>query len=210
MCPFCAIALVAVINACDRGETGKKWTIPDSAPVTVAATAPSESTSVDPVPSDVPRLAATGSESRAAVYGGPPSRLDQRQTVELQMQLLAALSSDAGNISDLSAAPRGQASVGALVVSGQLPDAERRVAGLRPGLRNCFNKGLVNDPSMSGTLVIEIQVSPSGDVTNVSRVGGAGLSPAVEQCIMQRAKNMSFEAGVGGKVHVPLSFVHAT
>jgi hypothetical protein len=50
--------------------------------------------------------------------------------------------------------------------------------------------------------------NPNGDVKDVTKLDGAGLSPAVEQCIIARAHNGSFSAPGGGGAHarVPTVF----
>ena len=88
-------------------------------------------------------------------------------------------------------------------------NAEATIARLRPGFRSCYNKGLANDPSMAGKLVLSIKIAPNGDVSSVSKAGGSGLSPDVEQCIIRKAKNATVGApgGSGSTVQVPVTFV---
>jgi hypothetical protein len=89
-------------------------------------------------------------------------------------------------------------------------EAERPIALLRPSFRRCYvREGLSIDPSMQGKLTIDIAVAPSGDVASVTRVDGAGLSPAVEACIVARAKTALFPASpgtLGARVRVPIYF----
>jgi hypothetical protein len=61
---------------------------------------------------------------------------------------------------------------------------------------------------MEGKLVIDIRIAPNGDVGDVTKVDGAGLSAAVEQCIIERAHNASFTAPGGSGTHarVPIIF----
>ena len=106
--------------------------------------------------------------------------------------------------------PHGNESVGALVDSSAIPNAEQAIARLRPGFRSCYNKGLANDPSMAGSITIAIKVAPSGDITDVTKKGGSGLSSDVEQCIIKRARNGTFDATPsGGTISVPIQFVRA-
>jgi len=105
--------------------------------------------------------------------------------------------------------PTGEASMGAVSTSAPVANAEATIARLRPGFRSCYNKGLANDPSMAGKLVLAIKIAPNGDVSSVSKVGGSGLSSDVESCIMRKARNATFDApgGSGSTVQVPVTFV---
>lgn len=93
------------------------------------------------------------------------------------------------------------------VDAGSAVDVTRTVAMLRPGFRACYNKGLASDPTQSGTLTLEIEIDKSGDVVNVTKVGGLGLSADVEQCIMRRARGAAFPSGASAKIRVPVTFV---
>lgn len=88
-------------------------------------------------------------------------------------------------------------------------NAERSIARLRPGFRACYNRGLATDPSMSGNLVMSLKVAANGDVTDVTKASGTGLSSEVEQCILRRAKAASFDApgGSGSTLRAPVTFV---
>ena len=103
--------------------------------------------------------------------------------------------------------PTGDAQMGPIAGGGAVSDADRVIAGLRPSFKSCYNKGLANDPSMSGKIVLAIKVQPNGDVESVSKAGGSGLSAEVEQCIIGRAKRASFSAGGGATLQVPVTFV---
>jgi hypothetical protein len=105
--------------------------------------------------------------------------------------------------------PHGQATVGSVAPTGNIPNAAVAVARLRPGFRSCYNKGLASDPAMKGTLVLDVAVAANGDVSGVARVSGAGLSPEVELCLIRKTKNAAFDApgGTGTTLRVPISFV---
>jgi len=105
--------------------------------------------------------------------------------------------------------PTGDVGTGAISTSAPVANAEATIARLRPGFRSCYNKGLANDPSMAGKLVLAIKIAPNGDVTSVTKAGGSGLSSDVESCIIRKAKNATFDApgGSGSTVQVPVTFV---
>ncbi len=88
-------------------------------------------------------------------------------------------------------------------------DLERAIAKLGPSFRSCYvRKGLSVDPSMEGKVTIEIRVAANGDVADVTKIDGEGLSAAVEQCIIQRAHNAAVTApgGSGARGRVPIIF----
>ena len=62
---------------------------------------------------------------------------------------------------------------------------------------------------MSGKIVLMIKVATNGDVEQVAKAGGSGLSSDVEACIIKRARIARFDApgGDGSTVTVPLTFV---
>ncbi len=98
---------------------------------------------------------------------------------------------------------------GPVVGTVPVPNLEAVIAKLRPSFRSCYQqKGLAIDPTMAGKLVIRIDIAPNGDVRSVTKAGGSGLSQPVEQCIVQKVQNASFDApgGGGAKVDVPISF----
>jgi hypothetical protein len=105
--------------------------------------------------------------------------------------------------------PTGEANIGATTASVAVAGADRVIAGLRPGFRSCYNKGLQTDPSMAGKVVVKVVISPNGDVGTVEKNGGSGLSSEVENCIMKKIKNASFDApgGSGSTLQVPITFV---
>jgi len=105
--------------------------------------------------------------------------------------------------------PTGDAQTGSISTSAPVANAEAAIARLRPGFRSCYNKGLANDPSMAGKIVLAIKIAPNGDVNDVSKVGGSGLASDVEQCIIKRAKSGTFDApgGSGSTIQVPVTFV---
>jgi hypothetical protein len=106
--------------------------------------------------------------------------------------------------------PKGDVRVGATsVVGATVPDVDRVLAGMRPGFRACYNKGLAADPTMSGKLVLSIKVAANGDIDAVTKASGSGLSSEVESCMIARAKRATFSAPTSGgaTVQVPIDCV---
>jgi len=105
--------------------------------------------------------------------------------------------------------PKVDVTIGGFPKPPGITDIEGPIARLRPSFRSCYvRKGLDLDPTMQGKLTIDIHIAPNGDVADVTKIDGAGLSPAVEQCIMERAHNAAFNAPGGSGTHarVPIIF----
>jgi TonB family protein len=95
-------------------------------------------------------------------------------------------------------------------VSGRLPPEiiQRIVAQNRPAFRRCYEDGLTRNPNLSGKVVVTFVIGTDGNVTSASDGGSTMPDPAVTQCILKRAKTMSFPAPEGGivTVTIPLMF----
>jgi hypothetical protein len=87
-----------------------------------------------------------------------------------------------------------------------IPGADGTIGALRSGYRSCYNKGLIDDAHMSGKIVLSVVVQPNGEVQSVTKSDGSGLSPKVEQCIIDKTSKASFMQGQGGTLKVPVSF----
>jgi len=107
--------------------------------------------------------------------------------------------------------PKGNASVGGVSASGgNVANAARVVAGMRAGFRNCFQRGLAQDPTAQGSLRLAIQVGPAGQVTNATPSGVTGNLPAaVVACVVARARAAQFDPPDSGSatLAVPVTFV---
>jgi hypothetical protein len=77
-----------------------------------------------------------------------------------------------------------------------------------PAARKCYQRGLEQDPTQSGKLIVSIKVDPSGEVSSASVVSNSGLSAQVASCIVSAAKRATFGQNPGGVVQVPFNFVH--
>jgi hypothetical protein len=107
--------------------------------------------------------------------------------------------------------PKGNASIGGAAVSGgTVANAARVVAGMRAGFRNCYQRGLAENPDIQGSLRLSILVGPGGAVTNVTPNGATGNLPGnVVACVVARARAAQFDPPEGGNatIAVPVTFV---
>jgi len=83
--------------------------------------------------------------------------------------------------------------------------AERVIAALRTRVRACYRQGLARDPSMAGTLALDVVVAPNGDVdrTRVTRV--TGIEGQTAACIASVVRRVEFDPPGGSGVTLPLN-----
>jgi hypothetical protein len=106
--------------------------------------------------------------------------------------------------------PTGTATLGgATVAVGQVSDASRVVARMRPGFRQCYQKGLEANPDSSGRISLKIRIGPGGEVTGVTASASGSLPSSVVECIKARAQGVRFSPPDGGSavIEVPVTFV---
>jgi hypothetical protein len=105
--------------------------------------------------------------------------------------------------------PTGDAQVGVTTATVAVSNAERVVAGLRPGFRACYNQGLQSDPGMAGKVVVAAKISPNGEVASADAAQNTGLSQGVVQCILRKVRNAQFDAPGpnGSTIQIPVTFV---
>jgi hypothetical protein len=106
--------------------------------------------------------------------------------------------------------PRGNASTGAANVSGgQVSNAARVVAGMRAGFRNCYNRGLAQNPDVEGRISLSIRVGPGGEVQGVTAAPSGNLPDSIVSCVKARAQAAQFDPPQGGLavIQVPVTFV---
>jgi len=80
---------------------------------------------------------------------------------------------------------------------------------IHPGAKRCYQRGLQQDPTQAGRLVITIKVAPGGDVDSASVASNGGLSAQVASCIALVARRAKFDAPGpdGSTISVPFNFV---
>jgi hypothetical protein len=105
--------------------------------------------------------------------------------------------------------PTGEASIGATTATVPVANAERVIAGLRPGFRACYNTGLQQDPGMAGSVTITVKIGPNGEVSSAEASSNNGLSDGVVKCIARKLRNAQFDppGGSGSTINVPVKFV---
>jgi hypothetical protein len=82
---------------------------------------------------------------------------------------------------------------------GDISDAGSVVGGMRGGFRACYNRGLIDDPTMKGSVRITASVGPNGEVKSaVPSVGGGSLSSSVVSCLAARVRSAQFSPPTGG------------
>lgn len=108
------------------------------------------------------------------------------------------------------AGPKGNASVGGAAVSGgTVSNAARVVAGMRAGFRNCYQRGLSENPDAAGSIRLTIRVGAGGEVAGVSPSPSGSLPASVISCVVARAQAAQFDPPEGGSavIAVPVTFV---
>jgi hypothetical protein len=106
--------------------------------------------------------------------------------------------------------PKGNASVGGAAVSGgTVSNAARVVAGMRAGFRNCYQRGLSENPDAAGSIRLTIRVGAGGEVAGVSPAPSGSLPASVIACVVARAQAAQFDPPEGGSavIAVPVTFV---
>jgi hypothetical protein len=74
-----------------------------------------------------------------------------------------------------------------------------------PRAKRCYQKGLQQDPTQTGKLLVFMRVDPTGEVASASIGSNSGLSVGVSNCITFAARYVKFDAGVGGVFNVALT-----
>lgn len=100
--------------------------------------------------------------------------------------------------------------LGAASVSGRLPPeiVQRIVRSNFGRYRHCYQQGLLQNPDLSGTVILKFVIGRDGNVATTSASGGTLPAPQVHACIARAAASLSFPAPEGGIVSVtyPLTF----
>lgn len=102
--------------------------------------------------------------------------------------------------------PRGNAIPSPPTVTGTVLDAPNVVAGMRPGFRHCYMRGLEDYPDAQGRVNLAIRVGPGGEVQSVGASPSGNVPQSIVSCIAGRARQGVFQPPVGGSalVQVPV------
>ena len=105
--------------------------------------------------------------------------------------------------------PKAEVHVGGVTATVPVANVDRVVAGLRARFRQCYQRGLDSDPSMSGKLVVVAKIGPNGEVSSAAMTSNSGLSEATVACVVRVLKPVQFDApgGGGSTLSLPLTFV---
>jgi hypothetical protein len=105
--------------------------------------------------------------------------------------------------------PQGKVTIGSLEsIHGSVANGGRVWAGMKAGLRACFNRGLSTDPSQRGTLRVIVEIGPGGEVTDARAEGGDQLERETIACVLRRVRSATFLSPETGSatLAVPMTF----
>ncbi len=106
--------------------------------------------------------------------------------------------------------PVGNVEYGGSQMSVPVSNAEAVIRSqIFPGAKRCYQRGLEQDPTQAGKLVILIKVAPSGEVDSAAASSNTGLSASVASCISGVARRAKFDppGANGSSISVPFNFV---
>jgi hypothetical protein len=96
-------------------------------------------------------------------------------------------------------------------LTGALPPevVKRIVRANFPRFRACYQKGLMFDPALAGTVTTKFVIDPTGAVESPANEGGTLASPQVKACVLGVYRTLSFPEPEKGKVTVSYSIEFA-
>lgn len=91
------------------------------------------------------------------------------------------------------------------------PDKVREVvASQRDGLRSCYERGITENPTLSGSCTVRIVVDRDGTVGLASMQGSSLHSLSTQRCVLQLVRTWRFPPPADGRpaaIEYPLIFV---
>lgn len=101
----------------------------------------------------------------------------------------------------------GDATLGGTTASVPIANADRVVAGLRPRLRACYNKGLEAAPDAAGKVSFAAEVGANGEVNAVKVTADKSMPAAATACMKRVIQNAQFDApGKPSTLTIPVTF----
>jgi TonB family protein len=117
---------------------------------------------------------------------------------------------DDGLRARLTARKPPQVRAGATTVSGRLPpEVIQRIVRQNFGrFRLCYERGLSNNPSLEGQVVVRFVIGTDGAVSSVTKQSSTLADEAVAACVVAAFRSLSFPQPEGGVVSVsyPIAF----
>jgi hypothetical protein len=81
------------------------------------------------------------------------------------------------------------------------------VMGHLGALRACYEKGAARDPLLKGTLTVQWQIAPAGNVSDARSLNSKLGNAAVEECILREVRQLRFPASPAlSNVEWPFTF----
>lgn len=97
---------------------------------------------------------------------------------------------------------------GASVTGGNVANAASVVAGMAAGFRRCYNRALLADPTVRGTIRVKATLGPSGEVLGASASSSTPLSAVLMGCVRACVASAQFAPPDGGAATIafPITF----
>jgi hypothetical protein len=86
-------------------------------------------------------------------------------------------------------------------------DIQKALSARSMGFQDCYADALANDPTLSGTITLEVVVPPSGQVSKVTARESSLNNPSVVRCIEEVASGLTFpqeECSLAQSVEYPV------
>jgi hypothetical protein len=202
----------AGVTACHRGERPTTRLVaaapsPQMATPTSAAASRSAPAPAVPVASVAPSASVSALPSASAAQARPCA--DAKNLVAPGSRPMAVYGAPGSGLGPIGPSGRGApgppqskvtVSLGVVRVQGAtVANAERVVAGMGAGFRNCYQRcGLLENENMAGVLRLSLAVGPQGVVIDADvKQKGQAISAAVKDCIAARAQAAQFDPPEG-------------
>jgi hypothetical protein len=109
----------------------------------------------------------------------------------------------------VSFVPLGDLKLGPLALTAPVNGIDAAIRSqILPGAKRCYQKSLEARPSEAGTMVLRVQILPTGEVDSAFPTSREGLSSVLAACVATVSRRARFSApsGPGAAVQLPLTF----